>query len=738
MVESIITSYTSELEQADGEGLTPLHLAASIRSAKICRLLVSKGANLDARTKAGKTALHIAVINGQYKIVDLLLDNGAEPHLMDSDGNTAVHCVPEERYRILRLLLDKGGNIDAKNSDGCTALFTAVSRGEAGLVKLLLENGAEISAKQPHCFGSIDETTWTPFQMAVMSGHVEIAKILLSSGSDVRVKTSQGVSVLWLAVHFQLDKMLEYLVTVSGVDLEETQSACVYSYRLKGHPERYVCQTVLHPPPPAGQECPLCTREFATIPDIEIVDRPSTGVCSALAYASWKGFAATVRILLDAQANVEACMATGNQRRPLHCAVISGDVETVESLLNARANIEAVDKIGSTALILSASWGYPRVVEALLDHGANLHAKLPSDDATALHQAAAYYKGPRSLEVIRLLIDRGARISDACNTKGFFFTPLHRAARNGFTDVVRLFLDLDVSLVNRYSLEPHGPPLHLAVYSRNVDTVQLLLERGAEINAQTATGGWTALLKAAREAPSTEIVQLLLEKGANVNAATTLQGLRALHMAASSGSAEIAQLLINKGADVNAPSEDGTRPLDTAAATEKSTGVMRVLLDNGANINRATDSAKNLSPLHLAASAGYTEIVSLLLERGADVNVSAKEKGILDVEGLPIHLAATRGFTQVVRLFLDQGVDINVKSEGGGDTPLNCAATEGKADVVRFLLERGARTDIKNVIWVSALRNAQLGSHTEVVAILKAFEASKTSEPKKKKKWYQT
>jgi len=184
---------------------TPLLRAASFGNTAVVRLLLEKGARVDANDEGGSTALIGAACN--CAIIDmpdtidsmrLLLRKGANVEARDRDGNTALtRAAGWGRTDIVKLLLDNGAQIDDKDKSGNTALIISAEGSAvptAGTVKLLLEKGADIEAKNNE--GN------TPLILAASKGGYEdaaILKLLLEKGADLGAKNNQGDSALTLA-----------------------------------------------------------------------------------------------------------------------------------------------------------------------------------------------------------------------------------------------------------------------------------------------------------------------------------------------------------------------------------------------------------------------------------------------------------------------------------------------------------------------------------------------------------
>ncbi|XP_047457147.1 ankyrin-2b isoform X23 [Mugil cephalus] len=327
-------------------------------------------------------------------------------------------------------------------------------------------------------------------------------------------------------------------------------------------------------------------------------------------------------------------------------------------------------------------------------------------------------------------------------------TSFLRAARAGNIDKVLEYLKggVDISTCNQNGLNA----LHLAAKEGHVDLVQELLERGAAVDSATKKGN--TALHISSLAGQVEVVKILVKRGADINAQSQ-NGFTPLYMAAQENHLDVVRYLLENGGNQSTATEDGFTPLAIAlqqghnqvvsillendtkgkvrlpalhiAARKDDTKSAALLLQNDHNadvqskmmVNRTTENGKSgFTPLHIAAHYGNVNVATLLLNRGAAVDFTARN-GIT-----PLHVASKRGNTNMVRLLLDRGSQIDAKTRDGL-TPLHCAARSGHDTAVELLLERGAPLLARTKNGLSPLHMAAQGDHVECVKHLLQHKA---------------
>jgi|GEM_PF-2922045 len=155
---------------------------------------------------------------------------------------------------------------------------------------------------------------------------------------------------------------------------------------------------------------------------------------TALMYAAMGEEPAIVRVLIEAGANVDARDDQGVTS--LMLAAGRGSPDALQTILRQGANLESRNKWGDTALLYAARTGALDKVKALLDAGASVDAANQSGQSALW---LAFEPDAVSLDLVAMLIERGARVNQADSVNGV--TPLMRAAWRGSAEGVRMLLE---------------------------------------------------------------------------------------------------------------------------------------------------------------------------------------------------------------------------------------------------------------------------------------------------------
>ncbi|XP_037909760.1 ankyrin repeat and KH domain-containing protein mask isoform X3 [Hermetia illucens] len=306
-------------------------------------------------------------------------------------------------------------------------------------------------------------------------------------------------------------------------------------------------------------------------------------------------------------------------------------------------------------------------------------------------------------ELVELLINRGANIEHR-DKKGF--TPLILAATAGHEKVVDILLKHNADL-EAQSERTKDTPLSLACSGGRYEVVELLLNVGANKEHRNVSD-YTPLSLAA-SGGYVNIIKLLLNHGAEINSRTGSKlGISPLMLAAMNGHTAAVKLLLDMGSDINAQIETNRNTALTLACFQGRHEVVSLLLDRKANVEHRAKTG--LTPLMEAASGGYIEVGRVLLDKGADVNAAP----VPTSRDTALTIAADKGHLKFVELLLSRGAAVEVKNRKG-NSPLWLAAHGGHLAVVEVLSGHGADIDSQDNRRVSCLMAAFRKGHTKVV-----------------------
>ncbi|WP_276359885.1 ankyrin repeat domain-containing protein [Daejeonella sp. H1SJ63] len=148
--------------------------------------------------------------------------------------------------------------------------------------------------------------------------------------------------------------------------------------------------------------------------------------------------------------------------------------------------------------------------------------------------------------------------------------------------------------------------------------------------------------------------------------------------AAALGKSDFVTEILEKDPDlINTFSDDGFTALSLSAYFGNE-DVTRYLLLNGANPNIPSQNGFHVYPLHSAVASDYTMLAKMLLEAGADINVSQQSGAT------PLHSAAHNGNIELLIVLLEAGADVNATMDDG-KTPADKAFEKGFFEIAKIL-----------------------------------------------------
>ena len=212
--------------------------------------------------------------------------------------------------------------------------------------------------------------------------------------------------------------------------------------------------------------------------------------------------------------------------------------------------------------------GVPRIVQCVVDEGANVDAK-DSNENPMLYWAIT----GGNPEIVRILVDAGANVDAKDSNEN---PMLYWAITGGNPEIVRILVDAGANVDAKDSNE--NPMLYWAITGGNPEIVRILVDAGANVDAKDSNEN--PMLYWAITGGNPEIVRILVDAGANVDAKDS-GGDPMLYWAITGGNPELVRILVDANADVNARTADGT-PLLTVAKNTGNQKIIEILKAAGA------------------------------------------------------------------------------------------------------------------------------------------------------------
>lgn len=613
-------------------GWTPLHMAAQWAAKDAIGLLVGKGADVNARDAQGGTPLHRLLSQqplpaGSRDIVALLIEKGADI----------------KTYAGLEPYPYPGNGWKPHNSD--TPLDAAIISGDIELVKLLLDKGASLTGRSEH----MD----TPLLVAIKTGQsTEMAKLLIDRGSDINAGDEVGMTPLTRALWSGNPDIAKYLVA-KGADVNLTGP---------------------------GDDTPLMRAVRAN--NLEIVTllldkgadlKPrSTFGESALSLARRSEDIKTLLLARGAAADLaERVAAPRNVEYPVLVAAQKGDLDKLNELLKDPAVIKVTDEGGETALhkvFGNFSANFDKLlptVQLLLDKGADPNARNRLGQTPLFNAARSATK--TNIAALTLLLEKGAdaKMVDKRGTNPLFWVNAPEAA----TLLIAKGADPSIPSLR------DGTPLHAkATYS---DVVDALLAGGADPNRRNGQGDLPLHIALRSQGAS----PLLIEKS-DLRMPDSF-GLTPLQTALRLGLRDQHDLILKR----NPALDDATAAFDAAALDDVARLRQMIEAKPQLAVARLADGG---TPLHIAARWMAKNAMTLLLSKGADPNArDGRQNTVLSTLLQNYQESRRQATLELATLLIEKGAEINT-ADGSNNLPVFRALASNNKELLTFLLDKGA------------------------------------------------
>lgn len=325
--------------------------AARAGDAAAVRTLLKSGADVNAAQGDGMTALHWAAQKGDAELVAMLLSAGANVRATTRlGGYTPIHLASQAGHaRAVAELLAAGASAEVRTTTGASPLMLAARSGSVETATRLIENGAEIDAKES-AHGQ------TALMVAAGLDRAELVRLLLARGADPGLASS----------------VVDLNALTAPVDFDPVNGTV-------GQGSQVPVSAAANRP----KEVPGLTRPYRYN---ELIG--AQGGLTPLHFAARQGAARSVKALLDGGAPVNQ-PSPGDQATPLLVAIINGHLDLAAFLLEHGADPNRVSDAGVSPLYATLNVQWAPI------------AAYPQPRAH-LQQGRTY------LEMMRLLIDKGA------------------------------------------------------------------------------------------------------------------------------------------------------------------------------------------------------------------------------------------------------------------------------------------------------------------------------------------
>ncbi|PAA78886.1 hypothetical protein BOX15_Mlig033138g3 [Macrostomum lignano] len=662
-------------DQADKSGITPLMCAAQSGSVVIVDQLLGRGADVTKKTNDGLSAVFYALFNGNTKIAKKLEKQQSCIHQLAEKPTASIleKAVTKNWIKVVRFMHERKCDVsyraklvlasqaglcghtemlqyfpvkfdDKVDEDGRSPLRCAVQNGFYDAVKYMLDEGCDVNNNE-ECV-----------KIAILTGHLDILKLLREKGAPLYEKDEQGVTPIQLALAQGTLDMLKYLLD-QGCSLEAHE-------KMGNLPIMAVSMRQTELPE---------VLKFLSEKGLKIDEQdPNTGETALLAI-SQKGPIQAIEFLIDQGCN----LSVKNQRdvTPALRAAHNKQEDILMLLGERGAELDIPNRNGETAILCAARNKSLSMVRFLAEKG----CKLDTRDILG-HSIAYYAVKENNVALLNFLQQRRVSFDDPDN-KGM--TPLIIAVKCGAIDAIKLLTTRPNLCTIDYKDRAGRTALQHAVATGKLEIIKYLKEKNANVSTVDCAGN-TLLLEALKQKRSYAVLEYLTETLECDIQATNNEIKTAMHYACMDKTNDALMHLLEAESPFDTQDHDGMTPFMISSA-QGSESLVTVLKSVGADVNRRNHAGENA--VHLAVKSGNLKVVQCFSLFGC----------VMDQEDncgiTPLMIACSKNELGMVRFLVKKNrADVNAIAHNGR-TPAHFACQSGSLELLKLLHSQGAELD---------------------------------------------
>ena len=198
LVRKLLDKDPSLVRARDENSSTPLHLVVDKdEAAQLITLLLSKGADVNAKTDSAMTPLHFAVISNKIESIKLLLANKANVKAAGFEGDTPLHLV--ESKEAAEILLASGADMEAIGSSFRTPLLKQIMRtAPVEVIEFLISRNANVSALGGGGGNALHDAAWA--SLSSDEWQRRVTELLIAHKVDMNLRNEAGDTPLKIAI----------------------------------------------------------------------------------------------------------------------------------------------------------------------------------------------------------------------------------------------------------------------------------------------------------------------------------------------------------------------------------------------------------------------------------------------------------------------------------------------------------------------------------------------------------